>query len=195
MEKIDFSKAYSVYLSLKNGLDENNMSTKRYLSQMKGMFSDDNAYNKMLAEGDNLVYEFYDFGVPEDPKELGFGTSICYPGKVGNEYFMTKGHFHVILDTPEVYYCLAGKGIMMMENKEGDVVYKNLTPGVALYVPGGYAHRSICTSKNEPLITFYTYRADAGHDYGTIETKGYRRLVVEEDSKPVVINNPKWKVR
>ena len=35
---------------------------------------------------------------------------------------------------------------------------------------------------------------DAGHDYGTIEEKGYRKLVVERDGRPAVIDNPKWKV-
>ena len=43
-------------------------------------------------------------------------------------------------------------------------------------------------------MTFFVFRADAGHDYGTIETKGYRKLVLEgEDGKPVMVDNPKWK--
>lgn len=195
MDFRNVEKAFSVYLSLNNGLDINNQSKKRYLSQMKGMFADEVVYNKMLQEGDRLIYEFYDFGMPENAKDLSFGTSICYPGKVGNEYFMTRGHFHTILDTSEVYYCIGGEGIMMMENPEGDVDYKELTPGCALYVPRRYAHRSICTSKNEPLITFYTFRADAGHDYGTIETKGFRKLVVENDNRATIVNNLKWKER
>ena len=39
----------------------------------------------------------------------------------------------------------------------------------------------------------YGFRGDAGHDYGTIETKGYRKLIVEgKDGKPEIIDNPKW---
>ena len=30
-------------------------------------------------------------------------------------YFMTKGHFHTILDTSEIYYGLSGHGMMLME--------------------------------------------------------------------------------
>ena len=40
-----------------------------------------------------MVYEFYEMGAPETDGHLAFGSSITYPGKVGNEYFMTKGHF------------------------------------------------------------------------------------------------------
>ena len=81
---------------------------------------------------------------------------------------------------------------MLLENPEGDWRVEPMSPGVVVYVPRRYAHRSINTG-NTPLITFFTFRADAGHDYGTIETKGYRNLVVEQDGKPVTVPNPKWK--
>ncbi|RUQ32462.1 glucose-6-phosphate isomerase [Peribacillus cavernae] len=158
---------------------------------MKGMYNDDQAFDLMLKDRDSLVYEFHELGVPEKPGNLAFGTSIVYPGKVGNEYYMTKGHFHTILDTSEVYYCIGGKGYMLMESPEGDCDIQEFTPGKAVYVPGRYAHRSINTG-NEPLITFYVFRADAGHDYGTIESNGFRKIVAEQDEKPVVVNNPKW---
>ena len=105
---------------------------------------------------------------------------------------MTKGHFHTILETAEVYYCLSGEGFMLMENPEGDWSAQPLSPGVMVYVPPRYAHRSINTG-SVPMVTFFCFRADAGHDYGTIETKGYRKLIVERDGKPAIIDNPKWK--
>ncbi|MBZ4645442.1 MAG: glucose-6-phosphate isomerase [Clostridia bacterium] len=183
---------FTMYFDLKNGMSNERSSTKRYLSNMKGMFADEAALERMLKNGDPLVYEFYELGLPETPGELLFGTSITYPGKVGNEYFMTKGHFHTILDTAEVYYCLSGKGYMLMENPEGNWDVQELTPGKAVYVPPRYAHRSI-NAGNEPLVTFFVFRADAGHDYGTIETKGYRKLIVEKDGKVEIVDNPKWK--
>jgi len=83
--------------------------------------------------------------------------------------------------------------MMLMETPEGQVDWKEIGPGEALYVPGRWAHRSINTG-TEPLVMFFVYRGDAGHDYGTIEEKGYRKLVVERDGRPAVIDNPKWKV-
>ena len=93
----------------------------------------------------------------------------------------------------EIYYGLSGHGMMLMETPEGQVDWKEIGPGEALYVPGRWAHRSINTG-TEPLVMFFVYRGDAGHDYGTIEEKGYRKLVVERDGRPAVIDNPKWKV-
>lgn len=125
----DFMLPFSVDFDRTNGLSQKGESTKRMLSQMKGMFCDSDAYDKAMAEGDRLVYEFYELGCPEEAGQLAFGTSITYPGKVGAEYNMTKGHFHTILATAEVYYCLSGEGYMMMENPEGDVKVAELRPG------------------------------------------------------------------
>jgi glucose-6-phosphate isomerase, archaeal len=183
---------FSAFFDLKNGVSKGRNSTKRYLANMKGMFSDEKALEKVLEKENPMVYEFYELELPETPGDLLFGTSTTYPGKVGNEYYMTKGHFHTILDTGEVYYCLSGTGYMLMEDPEGNWDAQQMSPGEAVYVPPRYAHRTINTG-NEPLITFFVFRADAGHDYGTIETKGYRKLIVEKDGKPEIIDNPKWK--
>jgi glucose-6-phosphate isomerase len=185
------STPFSMYFDLVNGMSDEKSTTKRFLSNMKGMFSDSAALEEMLAKEDALAYEFYELSLPEKEGDLLFGTSIVYPGKIGKEYYMTKGHFHTILDTAEVYYCLSGKGYMLMENPEGKWAAEEFTPGRAVYVPGRYAHRSINVG-TEPLITFFVFRADAGHDYGTIETKGFRKLIVEENGQPVIVDNPKW---
>jgi glucose-6-phosphate isomerase len=105
---------------------------------------------------------------------------------------MTKGHFHERLDTAEIYYCTKGHGYLLMENPEGDVELQEMTAGICVYVPPKFAHRSINISDKEPFIMFFVFRADAGHDYKTIETKGFRKLIVEKAGKPEIINNPKW---
>ena len=184
----------STPFDLTTGLSGDVEPIRRKLSEMAGMYADQQALDAMVADGDPIVYEFYDLGVPSDAGEIAFGTSITYPGKVGDEYFMTKGHFHSILETAEVYYCLSGKGRMMMENPEGDWKSCEMTAGRAVYVPARYAHRSINTSPNEPLVTFFAFRGDAGHDYGTIEEKGFRNLVVERDGAAVVVDNSKWRL-
>lgn len=164
---------------------------QRRVSNMAAQFHDQAAAKALIENGDPLLYEFYGLDLPEEAGVLQFGTTVLYPGKVGDEYYMTKGHFHTILDTAEIYYALSGRGMMMMETPEGDVDYKEIKAGDALYVPGRWAHRSINTGE-EPLIMFFVYRSDAGHDYGTIEEKGYRRIVVERDGAPAVVDNPKW---
>jgi len=192
MTEFNWDRGFLLDFSLANGMSEGARSSKRRLSQIQSMFADEQAAKKAAQDEDPLVYEFYELGAPEHPGDLAFGTSIVYPGKVGREYFMTKGHFHTILDTAEVYYVLSGKGFMLTESPEGDIALHALEPGKALYVPKRYAHRSI-NSGTVPLVTFFVFRGDAGHDYGTIETRGYRKLVVEgDDGTPQMIDNPKW---
>ena len=190
----DHEKGFTVDFDLKTGMSSMMETGKRRLSYMKGMFCDEAAFAKKLeTEGDTLVYEFHSATMPETAGDLAYGCSIVYPGKVGDEYYMTKGHFHTILETAEIYYCLSGHGYMLLENPEGDWRSLELTPGKAVYVPKRYAHRSINVSASESLVTYFIFRADAGHDYGTIETKGYRKLMVERDGQPAIIDNPKWK--
>ena len=165
----------------------------RKLSSMKNQYMDLQAYEDLLKKEDVLLYEVYEKLTPEKPGELIQGMSIVHPGKVGEEYFMTKGHFHLILNTAELYYCLKGHGYMMMETMDGTWQAEELKPQVALYIPGSWAHRSINIDSKENLVTLFCYPANAGHDYATIETKGFRKLLVEREGKPVIIDNPKWK--
>ncbi len=183
-----------VHFDLETGLTRpgSQVSLKRHLSDMKGMYADKAAFAERMAAGDPLVYEFYDLGVPETPLDVAYGTSIVYPGKVGDEYHMTKGHFHAVLETAEVYFCIRGHGLMLMENPEGDVEVQELEPGSAVYVPGRFAHRSVNVDPREALVTFFSLRADAGHDYGTLETRGYRKLVVERNGRWELVDNPRW---
>jgi len=187
----DWNRGFTIDFDVATGLSKGAESLKRNVSNMKGMYLDGAAEDKLIAEGDQLMYEFYEIGVPSDPGDVAAGTSILYPGKVGNEYFMTAGHFHTILDTAEVYYCISGEGYMLLENKDGDTLAHAISKGNMVYVPQGYAHRSINTG-NEPLVTFFAFRGDAGHDYGTIKEKGFRKLIVEKDGKPEIIDNPRW---
>lgn len=186
-------KSIAVDFDPQTGLSGDTEPIRRYLSAMAGMYADADAFERALAAEDALVYEFYDMGIAETDGDIAFGTTIIYPGTIGDEYFMTKGHFHTILATAEVYYCIRGRGIMLMEHPGGDCETAVLQPGRAVYVPPKFAHRTINTSPDEPLVCFFAFRADAGHDYGTIETKGFRKLVVARDGGPAVVDNPRWK--
>lgn len=190
---LDFIRGCVIDFDPNTGLSHTVDTSKRHLSQMKGMYQNEVAWAKMVRDGDPLVYEFHSLPLPEQPGDLAFGCSILNPGKVGDEYFFTKGHFHTILDTGEVYYCLKGHGYMLLENPAGDWSAQELTPGKAVYVPKAFAHRSINVSPDEQLVTFFVFRADAGHDYGTIEAKGYRKLLVDRGGVPTIIDNPRWK--
>ncbi len=191
MNQFDWDRGFSVDFDLKTGRSKSAETTKRYLSQMKEMFFDAEAVEEILKKEDPLIYEFYELGCPERSGDLAFGTTIVYPGTVGDEFYMTKGHFHTRLETSEVYYTLSGEGYMVMENPEGDMIEIPLKKNESVYVPRRYAHRTVNTG-SVPLILLFVFDADAGHNYGTIETKGYHKMIVERDGKPAVVDNLKW---
>lgn len=193
MKEIMNKMSFAIEFNLNTGISANRKTTKRLLSDMEGMYFDDEKLKAMVKEKDIMVYEFYDLGIPSEPNQLAYGTTILYPGKVGSEYFMTKGHFHAKIDVVEVYFCIKGHGYLLMESLVGDVEIQEIKPGISVYVPPEFAHRSINISSKEPLISFFVFRADAGHDYKTIETRGFRKLVIEEHGRPKIIDNPKWK--
>jgi len=166
----------------------------RRLSAMQGQYLDAQAFEAMLTQ-DPVLYEVYEIKRPELAGELMNGITIVHPGKVGEEYFMTKGHFHTVLDTAEVYYCLKGEGAMVMETPEGEWSVEELHSGRVLYVPPRWAHRSVNTSLREDLVMFFIYPANAGHDYGTIEQQGFRKLILERDSRVQIVDNPRWHPR
>jgi glucose-6-phosphate isomerase len=159
---------------------------------MHGQFADQQAYKAQLEKDDLVLYEVYDLQRPEEAGELLHGISIVHPGKVGNEYYMTKGHFHTVLETAEIYYCLKGVGVMVMETPEGEWAVEELCPGKILYVPPRWAHRSVNTGNQEDMVTFFVYPGNAGHDYGTIETQGFRKLALEVNGQLQISDNPRW---
>ena len=187
-------RPFTLSISVADGtLSEYDNHIVRRLSAMKGQYLDEQAYAAMLSQ-DPVLYEVYEIKRPESAGELMHGLSIVHPGKVGDECFMTKGHFHTVLDTAEVYYCIKGEGAMVMETPEGEWSVEELRPGRVLYVPPRWAHRSVNTGQHEDLITFFIYPGNAGHDYGTIEQQGFRKLIVKRDGRAQIVDNPRWRV-
>jgi glucose-6-phosphate isomerase len=147
-----------------------------------GLYSDADAFEQLAVScGGDVAYEVHEFR-PERiaPHELVFGTSTVQPGRVGAEFFMTRGHIHKRADRPEIYLCQSGLGVMHMEAPDGTTRPLALTPGVVVYVPAFWIHRSVNVG-NAPLVTFFCYPADAGQDYEVIErSRGMRTLIVDD---------------
>ena len=179
---------FSNYIDPANGIMDNpDNHIKRYLSGISDVFHEKNVAEEFLKDnGDILIYEVYEKNIPQRSGELQFCSSITYPGKIGNEYFMTKGHFHVRRDRAEIYYCIRGLGFILMEKENGEHAMEPLSPGKVVYVPGYFAHRSINTG-TEPLISLAVYPGDSGHDYGSIEVSGFKHIVLERKGQPKII--------
>lgn len=189
----DYMTPFTKTLNLERGdYLEPEAITPRRLSDMRGFYADA-AAEEALAADDPLIYEvFYAARNPEEPGQLSFCTTILYPGRVGDEYYMTKGHFHRLEDRGEVYHGLQGEGILILQTPEGDINVQTMRPGVTAYVPPYWAHRTINTGSDN-FVFLAVYPGDAGYNYGIIAEKGFASIVVEQDGKPTVIANPRYK--
>ncbi|WP_457754538.1 glucose-6-phosphate isomerase [Thermococcus sp.] len=187
-----YKEPFGVKLDFETGIIENAKKLVRKLSDMKGYFLDEQAWKELVEKEDPVVYEVYAVEQEEKDGDLNFATTVLYPGKVGKEFFFTKGHYHAKADRAEIYFALRGKGGMLLQTPEGDAKFIEMESGTIVYVPPYWAHRTINTG-DEPFIFLAIYPADAGHDYGTIKEKGFSKIVVEEYGKVIVRDNPKWK--
>ncbi len=158
----------------------------RRASDMKGYYADPAALARIIADGDPVHYEVFEKKIPEVYGQLLFCISKLYPGRVGEECFITKGHYHTVAQTAEVYLCIAGQGLIAMKTADGAWDAQEMRRGRMVHVPPFWAHRLINTG-DEPLISFCVYPADAGHNYGDIEQQGFPQRVFRKNSGEIVI--------
>jgi glucose-6-phosphate isomerase len=182
----DLMRPFSVALNFDSGvLTPDPVVLERRLSDMRGYFLEEPA-------GDALAYSVHEIHVPKTSNNLLSSTTVLSPGKVGTEYFMTKGHFHAVRDRAEIYLALSGRGLLVMATEDGAVETLEMTPGVASYVPGHWAHRTVNTG-DEPLVFYAVYIGDAGYDYATIAEEGFPVVVVDNGDGPAVVENPRYR--
>ncbi|MGL4608413.1 MAG: glucose-6-phosphate isomerase family protein [Trueperaceae bacterium] len=164
----------------------------RRLSDLEGLFYDREAEAALLLENPTLYQVFLAHESPAEHGQLSFSTTIIYPGKVGDEYFMTKGHFHARGECAELYTCLQGEG-MLLQSKTGEVKTIRMAPGVAAYIPPYWGHRTMNIGR-ENFAFYACYPAEAGYDYETIINHGFASVVVEKNGKAEVIANPRYRL-
>ncbi len=157
----------------------------RRASDMRGYYRDHAALQRIIADGDPVHYEVFEKVIPEEEGHLLLCISKLYPGVVGEEFFMTKGHYHTVLATAEVYLCIQGEGYMMMKTKDVRCTTEMIRRHRMVYVPPCWGHRSINTG-NVPLISFCVYPGNAGHNYGDIASQGFGKRAFKRGGRAVI---------
>jgi glucose-6-phosphate isomerase, archaeal len=157
-------------------------SYEKRLGDMGGVYRDDAAYRSAVADkgADHLVYRVEEHRNVGGEGALIIGTSTLQPGRYGDEFAVTRGHLHAKADRAELYYCLSGAGVMLLETLDGRSEALPMGPGDAVHVPGHWVHRSVNVG-DEPFVTLFCYGADAGQDYELIARAGGMAALVVAD--------------
>lgn len=159
---------------------------ERRIGDLGGVFAHAEALARLPAE--RLVYRTACvFPVPEGTEGgLFWGTTFIQPGTVGEEYFMTKGHFHAKADRMEAYFTFAGTGLLLLMDGDRNCWAEEMTPGSTHLIPAYTAHRTVNVGDSE--FTFGAcWPSDAGHDYGSIEGAGFSARVFRVDGAPRLV--------
>lgn len=161
--------------------------TIRKIGDLKSIFNDSASYDK--TSPDKIVYEVESYLPVKDGTTGGlfFGITYIYPGKVGDEYFMTKGHFHKIADRAEFYWGIEGEGMLILMDKYRKTWAEKMYPGSLHYIHGYTAHRTANTG-SDTLSFGACWPSDAGHDYDTISQSGFSKILVHQNGEPVLID-------
>ena len=187
MEAAELMYPFGINIDLADGtMAGPDRTVVRRASDMHGYYADEAALQRLIAEhADPVHYEVFEKAIPEAPGHLLLCISKLQPGRVGEECFMTKGHYHAVRGTAEVYWCLRGRGLMLMKTAQGQCVAEPMERNRVVYVPPHWAHRSI-NAGDEPLVSFCVYPGEAGHNYEDIAEQGFPRRVFLRNGVAVI---------
>jgi glucose-6-phosphate isomerase len=175
-------------------------ATNRYVKTFRdldGLYEDSEAFSAIVAErGDATAYEVTDYKPSANAGDIIIGVTRMEPGKVGREYYMTRGHIHARPNRPEMYYGESGLGVMLLESPAGEIRTIEIGPRSMCYVPPFWIHRSVNVGP-EPLVMTFAYPADSGQDYDIIAKAGGMRSRIVDDGKGgwAAIDNAAYKSR
>ena len=192
---LDAAAALSTFLDVQSGRLAVCSNTQRNrLSDLTGVFSDEETRAALVNNANPVIYEVYRTEPAEkQDTALCYSSTIVHSGRVGSEYYMTRGHSHPSLDAPEVYLTIRGEGMMLLQSDDFHVQALAMGPGTVLYVPGSLIHRAVNTG-SEPLVLFTVYTVATIGEYKELPAYGFKRILVATNDGPDLVPNPCFQI-
>ena len=163
---------------LESGLlrGENVHEVRRTVGDLQGYWLHADAAAEQAGE---LLYVTQTWLPVEDGTEgaILWGNTTLFPGVVGGEFFMTRGHWHVKRDRCEICITVSGQGQLVLMDDARNSYVEEMRPGSTHYVDGSLAHRTVNTG-GEPLVFLCAWPADCGHEYEAILRQGFSHRVL-----------------
>ncbi len=180
--------AYNVDFS--NGLiqGESVINSVKYLKDLTNIFEDEQAF--LSSDKDKIIYQVQAILPAKEGHEGGlfYGKTLIESGTIGNEYFMTKGHFHQKADRAEFYWGIQGEGILLLMDKNRQTWAEKMYRGSLHYINAYIAHRTINTG-NVALSFGACWHSDAGHNYREIMENGFSARVKRINGTPKLVES------
>ncbi|HGA2726414.1 TPA: glucose-6-phosphate isomerase family protein [Enterobacter hormaechei] len=156
------------------------------LADLPGVFIAKDAWRG--CESQQRVYDVEMLDSPSNDGALYVGVTHLCAGRIGEEFFMTRGHFHQRREQGEVYFGLRGCGLLLLQTASGVARLERVMPGSVHIIPSFTAHRLINTGE-ETLSALAVWPSVAGHDYAALADGFALRVFASEK------NLQGWEVR
>lgn len=162
--------------------------TIRRIEDLRNFFHD--ATSVRNIDPQTLVYEVDVYSPSESSTNgaLNFGVTRIEPGRVGTEFFMTKGHVHSRGERTEFYWGIDGTGCLLTGDPEGRWRLEQILPGSVHYISPFSFHRLINTGE-EQLTVGAVWPNDAGHDYDSFDRERMPRVISEAGTVRVLLSD------
>jgi glucose-6-phosphate isomerase len=162
--------------------------SQKTVQDLRDLFADREAAR--LTPDGNLVYAVQRWApVPEGTEGgLFWGTTVVQPGRIGEEYFMTHGHFHAKANRTEYYATVEGRGALILMNAKRITWMEEMAPGTLHHIPAGVGHR-VANTGDTPLKFVACWPSDAGYDYEIIRKLGFGARLVAVDGVPTLVRS------
>lgn len=159
------------------------VNSRKTIGQLQDIFTNEEARKQMDQEQEVYRVQAH-LPVPDGTAGgLFFGTTWIQPGTVGDEYFMTHGHFHQLADRGEYYWGLKGTGVLILMDGQRNGRAEMMFAGSLHYIPAYTAHR-VANTGNDVLCFGACWPSDAGHNYDEIKRHGFSKRLFRRDGEP-----------
>ncbi|MFV0381833.1 MAG: glucose-6-phosphate isomerase family protein [Breznakia sp.] len=127
-----------------------------------------------------ILYEVYSFKRGgNEVGNLNWGLTLLKPMNILGECNMTRGHFHKDLNSAELYFGFAGKGLLLLMDDKGVCYSEKVFPGSIHHINGRLAHRLINIGETDMKVGA-CWPVQSGHDYERIEKFPFRVRVFKD---------------
>ncbi len=154
----------------------------RHFSDMKTVLLDPNA----KSDRDEMYYMYRDVHLPKDEQlirenEVRYDITLIPPGKIGDEYVKTVGHYHSMVPGedyayPELYEVLFGHALFLIQKPDKEtgkiITVMAIRAGVGdkVVYPPNYGHIIVNIGKTA-LVTANWVSSEYTADYESVKAK------------------------
>lgn len=131
--------------------------------------------------------------------EAGQNITVLTPGKNGDEFNKTYGHFHNWQGV-EIYHVVYGQGVVVMQRNDEmgeakEIRVAGVRPGISVEIPSGLGHALINTGKTYLVVVDNAPDEKNADNFEPVKEKhGFAYYIVDKKGEVGFEPNPNYKL-